>query len=42
MSILVESLRRLYSTPVVGKDKIDTLFNRGVITNDERDYILNL
>lgn len=42
MSILVESLKRLYTTQVIGEDKVNTLYQKGVITNDERDYILNL
>lgn len=42
MSILVESLKRLYLTQAIDKEKVYTLQNKGVITSDERDYILNL
>ena len=37
----VESMKRLYVNGNVSKDKINSLFFKGKITKEEKEYILN-
>lgn len=39
MNQFVESMRRLYLSDMVSKDKIVELFESGKITKEESDYI---
>lgn len=39
MSVLVESLKRLYAQGKVAITKLDTLLSEGKITQEEYDYI---
>lgn len=41
MNQFVESMRRLYLSDRVSKDKIVELFESGKITKEESNYILN-
>ena len=41
MNQFVESMRRLYLSDRVGKDKIVELYESGKITKEESNYILN-
>lgn len=40
MNIFIESLRRLYQSGKLEKEKVVELLNRNKITEEERDYIL--
>lgn len=40
MSILVESLRRLYSNYRITKESVIELFEKGTITEADKNYIL--
>ena len=39
MSTLVESLKRLYPTSQVVKDRVERMFAEGKLTQEEYDYI---
>lgn len=39
--LFVESVKRLYQSEKITKDKIDSLYEDGKITSEERDYILS-
>lgn len=40
MRQFVESLRRLYESGEINREKIDSLFKSGKITEAERDFLL--
>lgn len=40
MRIVIESLRRLYIRTIVTKDKIIDMYLEGIITENEKEYIL--
>ena len=40
-SIFIESIKRLYNSEKVSKEKIVELFENGKITEEEKSYILN-
>ena len=42
MRALVESLRRLYKSGRINKEKVDELFKNGKITEEEYNYILGV
>ena len=42
MRALVESLRRLYKSSRINKEKVDELFKNGKITEEEYNYILGV
>ena len=42
MRALVESLRRLYKSGRINKEKVDELFKNGKITEEEYNYILEV
>lgn len=39
--LFVESIKRLYIAGKITKNKIDSLYENGKITADDRDYILS-
>lgn len=39
MSTLVESLKRLYPKHQIVRDRVETLFQEGKLTQEEYDYI---
>ncbi len=41
MSLVVESLRRLYQMEKINKDKLDVLLTSNKITQAEYDYIIS-
>ena len=41
MKVLVESLKRLYCDDKLTTEKVVDLFQKGKITEEEKDYILN-
>ena len=41
MKLLVESLKRLYEDKKITKEKIFEMHLKNLITDDERDYILD-
>ena len=40
MTILVESLKRLYSDYRITKDSVEELYSKGKITEEDKRYIL--
>ena len=40
MNILVESLKRLYSNYRITEESVVELFNKGTITENDKNYIL--
>lgn len=42
MSIIIESLKRLYADSKINKEKIENLCENGKITEEEKNYILNI
>ena len=40
MNILVESLKRLYSNYRITEESVVELFNKGTITESDKNYIL--
>ena len=42
MRALVESLRRLYKSGRINREKVDELFKNGKITEEEYNYILGV
>ena len=41
MKVFIESLRRLYESHAISKEKIVEMYNEKKINKDEMDYILN-
>ncbi len=41
MRILIESLKRLYKSNKISKDELGKRVEKGTITEEELDYILN-
>lgn len=39
--LFVESVKRLYQSKKITKEKVDSLYEDGKITSEERDYILS-